>query len=159
MEEAHKSKYFFHLDSNMMYMDLKKMYLRPNMKAEIATYVSKCLTCSKVKAKYQKASGLLQQHEIPQWNWEQISLDFITRNFPRHLVVMTLSRQLSIGWPSPLPYCQLKKHIRWRSYLGLTLKRLPKYIGYLHLSFHIWIIDSPHHFSNHYKSPWEPNST
>ncbi|KAD4981917.1 hypothetical protein E3N88_18588 [Mikania micrantha] len=51
----------------------------PNMKAEIATYVGKCLTCSKVKVEYQKPSGLLQQPEIPMWKWEQISMDFITK--------------------------------------------------------------------------------
>ncbi|GJX28679.1 ribonuclease H-like domain-containing protein [Tanacetum coccineum] len=39
----------------------------PNMKADITTYVSKCLTCAKVKAEHQKPSGLLQQPEIPVW--------------------------------------------------------------------------------------------
>ncbi|GJV71344.1 putative reverse transcriptase domain-containing protein [Tanacetum coccineum] len=48
-----------------MYQDLKLLYWWPNMKADIATYVSKCLTCAKVKAEHQKSSGLLQQHEIP----------------------------------------------------------------------------------------------
>ncbi|GKB98523.1 reverse transcriptase domain-containing protein [Tanacetum coccineum] len=33
--------------------------LVPNMKADIATYVSKCLTCAKVKAEHQRLSGLL----------------------------------------------------------------------------------------------------
>ncbi|GKA56815.1 hypothetical protein Tco_0755887, partial [Tanacetum coccineum] len=37
------------------------------MKKDIAMYVSKCLTCSKVKADHQKPSGLLQQPEIPEW--------------------------------------------------------------------------------------------
>ncbi|GKA52703.1 putative reverse transcriptase domain-containing protein [Tanacetum coccineum] len=49
------------------------------MKADIATYVSKCLTCSKVKVEYQKPSGLLVQPEIPQWKWEKITMDFITK--------------------------------------------------------------------------------
>ena len=49
------------------------------MKAEIATFVSKCLTCAKVKVEYQKPSGLLQQPEIPEWKWEQITMDFITK--------------------------------------------------------------------------------
>ena len=49
------------------------------MKAHIATYVSKCLTCSKVKVEYQKPSGLFQQPELPVWKWEQISMDFITK--------------------------------------------------------------------------------
>nr|GFB87117.1 retrotransposable element Tf2 [Tanacetum cinerariifolium] len=49
-----------------MYQDLKKFYWWPNMKADIATFVSKCLTCAKVKVEYQKPSGLLQQPEIPE---------------------------------------------------------------------------------------------
>ena len=48
------------------------------MKALIATYVSKCLTCARVKVEYQKPSGLLQQPKIPQWKWEEISMDFVT---------------------------------------------------------------------------------
>nr|GEU68140.1 reverse transcriptase domain-containing protein [Tanacetum cinerariifolium] len=50
MHESHKSKYSIHPRSNKMYQDLKKLYWWPNMKAELATYVSKCLTCAKVKA-------------------------------------------------------------------------------------------------------------
>ncbi|GJS84701.1 putative reverse transcriptase domain-containing protein [Tanacetum coccineum] len=49
------------------------------MKAEIATYVSMCLTCAKVKIEYQKPSGLLVQPEIPQWKWENITMDFVTK--------------------------------------------------------------------------------
>ncbi|GJY69379.1 putative reverse transcriptase domain-containing protein, partial [Tanacetum coccineum] len=51
--------------------------LEPNMKADIATYVSKCLTCTKVKAGHQKPLGLLQQPKIPEWKWEKITLDFV----------------------------------------------------------------------------------
>ncbi|GJZ32433.1 putative reverse transcriptase domain-containing protein [Tanacetum coccineum] len=46
---------------------------------KIATYVSKCLTCAKVKAEYQKPSGLLVQPKIPQWKWENITMDFVTK--------------------------------------------------------------------------------
>ncbi|GJS47583.1 putative reverse transcriptase domain-containing protein [Tanacetum coccineum] len=49
------------------------------MKKDIAMYVSKCLTCSKVKAEHQKPSGLLQQPEIPEWKWENITMDFINK--------------------------------------------------------------------------------
>ncbi|GJZ51995.1 putative reverse transcriptase domain-containing protein [Tanacetum coccineum] len=65
-----------------MYQDLKKLYWWPNMKAEIATYVSKCMTCAKVKAEYQKPSGLLVQPIIPVWKWENITMDFVT-NLPK----------------------------------------------------------------------------
>ncbi|GKB40846.1 putative reverse transcriptase domain-containing protein [Tanacetum coccineum] len=62
-----------------MYQDLKQLYWWPNMKVNIATYVSKCLTCSKVKAEHQKPFGLLVQPEIPEWKWEKITMDFVTK--------------------------------------------------------------------------------
>nr|GEV37074.1 putative reverse transcriptase domain-containing protein [Tanacetum cinerariifolium] len=49
MHESHKLKYSIHLGSNKMYQDIKKLYWWPNIKAGIATYVRKCLTCAKVK--------------------------------------------------------------------------------------------------------------
>nr|GEW88058.1 putative reverse transcriptase domain-containing protein [Tanacetum cinerariifolium] len=61
-----------------MYQDLRKLYWWPNMKADIATYVSQCLTCAKVKAEHLKPSGLLQQPEIPEWKWENVTMDFVT---------------------------------------------------------------------------------
>ncbi|GJR17335.1 putative reverse transcriptase domain-containing protein [Tanacetum coccineum] len=79
MHESHKSKYFIHPGSNKMYQDMKKLYWWPNMKADIATYVSKCLMCAKVKAEHQRPSGLLVQPEIPQWKWDNITMDFITK--------------------------------------------------------------------------------
>ncbi|GKC48575.1 putative reverse transcriptase domain-containing protein, partial [Tanacetum coccineum] len=79
MHESHKLKYSIHPGTDKMYQDLKKLYWWPNIKAEIATYVSKCLTCAKVKIEYQKPSGLLVQSEIPQWKWENITMDFVTK--------------------------------------------------------------------------------
>ncbi|GJV94303.1 putative reverse transcriptase domain-containing protein [Tanacetum coccineum] len=79
MHESHKSKYSIHSGSDKMYQDLKKLYCWPNMKAKIATYVSKCLSCAKVKVEYQKPSGLLVQPEILQWKWENIIMDFMTK--------------------------------------------------------------------------------
>ncbi|GJU37303.1 putative nucleotidyltransferase, ribonuclease H [Tanacetum coccineum] len=72
-------KYSIHPGSDKMYQDLKKLYWWPNMKAIIAEYVGKCLTCSRVKAECQKPSGLLVQPEIPMWKWERITMDFITK--------------------------------------------------------------------------------
>ncbi|GJY00357.1 putative reverse transcriptase domain-containing protein [Tanacetum coccineum] len=79
MHESHKSKYSIHPGSDKMYQDMKKLYWWPNMKADIATYVSKCLTCARVKAEHQRPSGLLVQPEIPQWKWDNITMDFITK--------------------------------------------------------------------------------
>nr|GFA98189.1 putative reverse transcriptase domain-containing protein [Tanacetum cinerariifolium] len=58
---------------------MKKLYWWPNMKADIATYVSKCLTCAKVKVEHQRPSRLLVQPKIPQWKWDNITMDFITK--------------------------------------------------------------------------------
>ncbi|GJR78647.1 putative reverse transcriptase domain-containing protein [Tanacetum coccineum] len=79
MHESHKSKYSIHPGSDKMYQDLKKLYWWPNIKAIIAEYVGKCLTCSRVKAECQKPSGLLIQPEIPTWKWERITMDFVTK--------------------------------------------------------------------------------
>ncbi|GJX16992.1 putative reverse transcriptase domain-containing protein [Tanacetum coccineum] len=67
MHESHKSKYSIHPGFEKMYQNLKMLYWWPNMKAEIATYVSKSLTCSKVKAEHLKPSGLLVQPDLPEW--------------------------------------------------------------------------------------------
>ncbi|GJX03165.1 putative reverse transcriptase domain-containing protein [Tanacetum coccineum] len=79
MHQSHKSKYFIHPGSEKMYQDMKKLYWWPNIKADIATYVSKCLTCVRVKAEHQSPSGLLVQPEIPEWKWDNITMDFITK--------------------------------------------------------------------------------
>nr|GEV38120.1 putative reverse transcriptase domain-containing protein [Tanacetum cinerariifolium] len=55
------------------------LYWWPGMKRDISEYVSKCLTCSKVKAEHQKPLGLLQQPEILEWKWEKITMDLVTK--------------------------------------------------------------------------------
>ncbi|GJX89610.1 putative reverse transcriptase domain-containing protein [Tanacetum coccineum] len=66
MDEAHTSRYSVHPGADKMYYNLRDLYWWPGMKRDIAEYVSKCLTCSKIKAEHQKPSGLLQQPEIPE---------------------------------------------------------------------------------------------
>ncbi|GKC33273.1 putative reverse transcriptase domain-containing protein [Tanacetum coccineum] len=44
-----------------------------------STYVSKCLTCAKVKAEHQRPSGLLVQPKIPEWKWDNITMDFVIK--------------------------------------------------------------------------------
>ncbi|GJS97452.1 putative reverse transcriptase domain-containing protein [Tanacetum coccineum] len=79
MHESNKLKYSIHLGSDKLYQDMKKLNWWPNMKANIATYVSKCLTYAKVKAEHQRPSGLLVQPDIPQWKWDNITIDFVTK--------------------------------------------------------------------------------
>ncbi|KAI3822130.1 hypothetical protein L1987_09711 [Smallanthus sonchifolius] len=79
LDEAHKSRYSIHPGTTKMYQDLKKEYWWPNMKNNVTDYVSKCLTCSQVKAEHQKPYGKIQPLEIPEWKWERITMKFITK--------------------------------------------------------------------------------
>ncbi|GKC41345.1 putative reverse transcriptase domain-containing protein [Tanacetum coccineum] len=79
LDEDHKSKYSVHPGADKMYHDLRDMYWWPGMKKDIAIYVSKCLTYAKVKAEHQRPLGLLQQPEIPEWKWDKITMDLITK--------------------------------------------------------------------------------
>ncbi|GJX79944.1 putative reverse transcriptase domain-containing protein [Tanacetum coccineum] len=68
MHESHKSKYSIHPGSDKMYQAMKKLYWWPNMKSDIATYVSKCLTCAKVKAEHQRPSvGDIVMLKVSPW--------------------------------------------------------------------------------------------
>nr|GEZ43388.1 putative reverse transcriptase domain-containing protein [Tanacetum cinerariifolium] len=58
---------------------LSRSKTRKSMKADIATYVCKCLTYARVKAEHQRPSGLLMQPAIPEWKWDNITMDFITK--------------------------------------------------------------------------------
>ncbi|GJY78559.1 putative reverse transcriptase domain-containing protein [Tanacetum coccineum] len=78
-ENIFAKRYFVHPRADKMYYDLRDMYWWPGMKRDIATYVSECLTCAKVKAEHQRPSGLLRQPEMPEWKWESITMDFITK--------------------------------------------------------------------------------
>ncbi|GKC04433.1 putative reverse transcriptase domain-containing protein [Tanacetum coccineum] len=59
MHESHKSKYSIHPGSDKMYHDLKHLYWWPNMKEDIATYVSNGYSQKDKKAKMDKT-----EHEI-----------------------------------------------------------------------------------------------
>ncbi|GKE23906.1 putative reverse transcriptase domain-containing protein [Tanacetum coccineum] len=67
IDEAHKLNYSVHPGEDKMYYDLKYMYWWPGMKKDIVVYVSRGLTCLKIKTEHQRPSGLLQQPEIPEW--------------------------------------------------------------------------------------------
>ncbi|GKA27358.1 putative reverse transcriptase domain-containing protein [Tanacetum coccineum] len=85
MHELHKSKYSIHPGSDKMYHDLKKLYWWPNIKAEISTYVSKCLTCAKVKAKHQKPLGLLETDSM-----EKLTRQYLKEVVSRHGVPVSI---------------------------------------------------------------------
>jgi hypothetical protein len=78
LEEAHCTTYTMHPGSTKMYRNLREHFWWDGMKNDIAQFVARCLTCQQVKIEHQRPSGLLQLLSIPQWKWEQISMDFVS---------------------------------------------------------------------------------
>ena len=62
-----------------MYHNIRDLYWWDGLKKDVADYVAKCLTCQQVKAEHQKPSGKLQPLPIPEWKWERITMDFVTK--------------------------------------------------------------------------------
>jgi hypothetical protein len=77
LHKAHESTYSIHPGSTKMYHDLKSRYWWYGMKRAIAEYVALCDNCQRVKAEWQRPAVLLQPLKIPQWKWEEVSMDFI----------------------------------------------------------------------------------
>ena len=79
--KAHNTVFTMHPGGNKMYQDLKQFYWWKGMKRDVTEYVSKCLTCQQVKAEHQVPTGLLNPLSIPQWKWDNITMDFVS-GFP-----------------------------------------------------------------------------
>ncbi|WVZ70514.1 hypothetical protein U9M48_019175 [Paspalum notatum var. saurae] len=77
LSEVHDTAYSIHPGSTKMYHDLKERFWWYGMKRAVAEYVAVCDTCQRVKAEHQRPAGLLQPLKIPEWKWEEISMDFI----------------------------------------------------------------------------------
>ena len=52
------------------------------MKKEVAEFVYACLTCQKSKIEHQESLDLVKPLSIPEWKWDNISMDFVT-SFPK----------------------------------------------------------------------------
>ncbi|GMJ03749.1 hypothetical protein HRI_004044100 [Hibiscus trionum] len=78
LREAHNSPYSMHPGRDTMYKNLRARYWWKGLKRDVVGFVSKCLTCQKVKAEHQHPSRLLHCIEIPQWKWEHVTMNFIS---------------------------------------------------------------------------------
>lgn len=67
LQEAHNTPYSIHAGGGKLYKDLKQQFWWPGMKKEVATFVSKCMTCQKVKAEHRRPGDLLQPLEVHRW--------------------------------------------------------------------------------------------
>ena len=77
LSEAHDTAYSIHPGSTKMYYDIQERFWWYGMKRSVAEYVAICDTCQRVKAEHQRPAGLLQPLKIPEWKWEEITMDFI----------------------------------------------------------------------------------
>nr|GEX56099.1 putative reverse transcriptase domain-containing protein [Tanacetum cinerariifolium] len=136
MDETHKTRYYVHPGSNKMYHDIKNIYRWPGMKRDIAIYVSKCLTCFKVKAEHQRPSGLLQQPKIPEWKWDKITMDFITKLHRRSrstwkgVIRFRKKGKLAPRYVGPIEILERIGPVAYRL-------RLPEELSGVHDTFHV----------------------
>jgi hypothetical protein len=49
------------------------------MKKEVTDVIARCLKCQKLKTEHIHQAGLLQPFPIPEWKWEVITMNFITK--------------------------------------------------------------------------------
>ncbi|XP_074314366.1 uncharacterized protein LOC141649579 [Silene latifolia] len=77
LTEAYATPYSVHPGGDKLYKDLKKTFWWPNMKKEVAEFVSRCLICQRVKGEHKRPQGKVQPLDVPEWKWESISMDFI----------------------------------------------------------------------------------
>ena len=78
LSEAHNTVFTMHPGGNKMYQDLKQFYWWKGMKRNVTEYVFKCLMCQQVKVEHQMPTGLLNPLPIPQWKWDNITMDFMS---------------------------------------------------------------------------------
>jgi len=60
------------------------------MKKEVTNYIAKCLEFQKVKKNDRHLTYLLHLFLIPQWKWEVVTIDFITK------ITITINQHHSI---------------------------------------------------------------
>jgi len=77
LDEGHRSSLRIHPGAMKMYQDLKRLFWWPGMKKDIAEFVYACLVCQKLKIEHQKPSSLMQPLFVPEWKWDNISMDFV----------------------------------------------------------------------------------
>ncbi|RVX08378.1 Transposon Tf2-8 polyprotein [Vitis vinifera] len=77
LADAHRAKYTIHPGNTKMYQDLKRQFWWSGMKRDIAQFVANCQICQQVKAEHQWPAGLLQPLPIPEWKWDNITMDFV----------------------------------------------------------------------------------
>ncbi|GKA45558.1 putative reverse transcriptase domain-containing protein [Tanacetum coccineum] len=126
IHESRKSKYSIHPCSDNMYQDMKKLYWWPNMEADIATYVNKCMTYAKVKAEHQRPSGLSLQKALGT-NLDMSNAYHPLTNGQSERTIQTLEDMLRAcaidfgkGWVNHLPLVELSYNNSYHASIKAT---------------------------------------
>jgi hypothetical protein len=98
MKEIHNVPYVGHLGYQKTLATVRSQYFWPRMKKEVANYIVICIECQKVKTKHRHPTCLLQPFPIPEWKWEVVTIDFITklpRTMKQHDSIMVVVDKLT----------------------------------------------------------------
>jgi hypothetical protein len=79
LREMHNVPYVRHSRYQKTIAVVKSQYYWPGMKKEVFEYIAKCLESKKVKVEHRHPGGLFQPLPIPEWKWEVVTMDFITK--------------------------------------------------------------------------------
>jgi hypothetical protein len=98
LKEMHNVPYARHPRYQKIVAAVKSQYYWPDMKKAIVVYIAKCLECQKVKVEHRHLDGFLQPFPIPEWKWEVVTMDFITKiliTSKQHDVIMAVVDKLT----------------------------------------------------------------
>jgi hypothetical protein len=156
LREAHDSAYSIHLGSTKMYRDLKKKYWWYGLKRDVATHVALCDVCQRVKAEHQRPAGLLQPLKVPEWKWEEISMDFIV-GLPRtrdgyDSIWVIVDRLTKVAHFIPVKITYSGAQLA-----DLYMSRIVCLHGDRRRSYRIEEPSLPRAFGKDYMSPWIPS--
>jgi hypothetical protein len=82
LKEMHNVPYVGHPGYQKTIAVVRGQYYWPGMKKDVVDFIARCMECQKVKVEHRHPVGLLQPFPIPEWKWEIVTIDFITK-FPR----------------------------------------------------------------------------
>jgi hypothetical protein len=79
LKESHDPPHSGHFGTLKTFKSLERDYWWPGMRADVENYVSTCSKCQRNKSSTQRPAGLLQPLGVPDYRWQEVTLDFIVQ--------------------------------------------------------------------------------